>query len=123
MIEIFNPPEEVDPDLLKEALKRVLRKERANKDLNVVFVNNGYIQDLNKKFLKRDYPTDVLAFEGEYDLLGEVYISKDQTLINSREYGVSLKGEFYRLALHGLLHLLGYSHKEMESKEEIYLIT
>lgn len=122
MIEIFDPPEEIDPDLLKEILKRVIRKEGVDKDLNVIFADNRYIQNLNKRFLKRNYPTDVLAFKGEYNLLGEIYISKDQALINSRDYGVSLKKELYKLALHGLLHLLGYSHKEMEGKEECYLL-
>lgn len=121
MIEIFNSPEEIDPDELKEILGRVLKEERVSKDLNVIFVDNRYIQDLSKRFLKRDYPTDVLAFEGDYNLLGEVYISTQQALTNCKDYGVSLKEECYRLALHGLLHLLGYSHKEMKEKERVYL--
>jgi len=121
VIEIFNPPEEIDPEELKRILGRVLKEEGETKDLNIIFVDNRYIQDLNRRFLKRDYPTDVLAFEGDFNLLGEVYISVQQALANCKDYGVSLREECYKLALHGLLHLLGYSHKEMEERERTYL--
>ena len=46
--------------------------------------------------------------------LGEVYVSRDQSRLQAREYGLSYHDEVKRLILHGVLHLLGLSHREME---------
>jgi probable rRNA maturation factor len=77
----------------------------------------------------------VLSFgmnEGEnmgmdYPSLGDIYVSLDQAKRQAAEYGISLKEETSRLVIHGLLHLLGYDHKDkkqaekMREKEEAYL--
>ncbi len=96
--------------------------------VNVVFVNDRRIHELNRRFLKRDRPTNVISFNcdgphlpGEPRLLGEVYISRDRARDQSHEYGVSYSSELRRLVLHGLLHLLGLTHRQMEPLYERYL--
>jgi probable rRNA maturation factor len=98
--------------------------------VNVVFVTDQRIHELNRQFLKRDRPTNVISFNcnepqlpGEPRLLGEVYISRDRARTQAREYGVSYASELRRLVLHGLLHLLGLTHREMEPLYGRYLET
>ena len=98
--------------------------------VNVVFVNDRRIHELNRQFLKRDRPTNVISFNcdepqlpGESRLLGEVYVSRDRARAQAREYGVSYASELRRLVLHGLLHLLGLTHRQMEPLYRRYLET
>ena len=98
--------------------------------VNVVFVNDKRIHELNLRFLKRDRPTNVISFNcdephlpGEPRLLGEVYVSRDRARAQAREYGVSYASELRRLVLHGLLHLLGLTHVQMEPHYRKYLET
>jgi len=89
--------------------------------VNVVLIGNRRMRELNRRYLKRDRPTDVLSFPlgveepgGKELLLGEVYVSRDQARIQARENRVSYHSEVKRLVLHGVLHLLGLTHKQME---------
>ena len=87
-------------------------------------VNNDYIHELNKTYRGIDRETDVITFALEDDktfnpeerVLGDIYISVDKAYSQAKEYGHSNIREFSFLAVHGLLHLLGYDH--MEKKEE-----
>jgi len=94
-------------------------------------VSDPYIKRLNRQFLKKDRPTDVLSFGGlqmskeRGDIfLGEVVISIDTVKRNAKIYGNSLEKEFYYCLIHGILHLLGYDdrtnkeRKKMEKKQE-----
>jgi len=96
--------------------------------VNVVYVSDRKIHELNLRFLKRDRPTNVISFRtdepclaGEPRLLGEVYVSRDRARAQAREYGVSYAAEIRRLTLHGLLHLLGLTHRQMEPYYARYL--
>jgi probable rRNA maturation factor len=96
--------------------------------VNVIFVTDRQIHQLNRQFLKRDRPTNVISFNcnepqlpGEPRLLGEVYISRDRARAQAREYGVSYASEIRRLTLHGLLHLIGLTHRQMEPLYGRYL--
>ena len=96
--------------------------------VNVIFVTDRQIHALNRQFLKRDRPTNVISFDcreprlpGEPRLLGEVYVSRDRARAQAREYGVSYAAELRRLVLHGLLHLLGLTHRKMEPLYRKYL--
>ncbi len=102
--------------------RQITRDFRPDADtVNFVFVNDRKIHELNRRFLRRDRPTNVISFNcvephlpGEPRLLGEVYVSRDRARAQAREYGVSYASEMRRLALHGLLHLVGLTHREME---------
>ena len=111
-------------------LCRLLSKDfrPAATGVNVIFVNDRRIHELNRRFLHRDRPTNVISFNcdeprlpGEPRLLGEVYVSRDRARAQAREYGVSYASELRRLVLHGLLHLLGLTHRQMEPLYRKYL--
>ncbi|MFN3269689.1 MAG: rRNA maturation RNase YbeY, partial [Candidatus Kapaibacteriota bacterium] len=69
-----------------------------------------------------DYITDVISFnlsEGK-DLLGEVYICLQQAERQATEYNVSLENELLRLAIHGVLHILGFEDDTFDKKSEMH---
>jgi len=77
------------------------------------------IQDINRDYLGKDRPTNVISFamqEGEGggvqpDLLGDVVISAETAARDAGEARDSFESELYFLLLHGILHLLGYDHE------------
>jgi probable rRNA maturation factor len=82
--------------------------------LNIILVSDVYIKKLNKQFLGRNRPTDVLSFSLKDKLLGEIYISKDRAKIQARQQKITAGKEICNLIEHGILHLLGYSHAKMK---------
>ena len=78
--------------------------------LNVNFIDADFMLDLNNKYLKHDYNTDIITFNysgSNKNLDGEIFISIDETVDNSLRFNVNLDSEIIRLILHGILHLLG----------------
>ena len=91
-----------------------MKKNLINKTININFIDDRLMKKLNKKYRKKEGTTDVLSFNLNAEgMLGEVYISVPQAKRQAKEYNCSLDQELWRLAKHGTLHLLGYTHKEM----------
>jgi len=102
-----------------------------NNEVSLVFCDDAYIQDLNKKYRGKDQSTDVLSFalnEGEEPeivdgpsqvLLGDIIISLETAARQAEEYNHSLEREVAYLTVHGMLHLLGYDHMTEEDKAEM----
>ncbi|NLJ76902.1 MAG: rRNA maturation RNase YbeY [Peptococcaceae bacterium] len=106
-----------------------------NAEVSLVFVDDDYMQGLNHQYRGLDSPTDVLSFammEGEpvacgedTVILGDVVISLETAERQAVELGHSFLREAAYLTIHGVLHLLGYDHREenereiMRSKEEM----
>jgi len=87
------------------------------KEINIILVDNDYIQDLNKKYRQKDYPTDVLTFEdGTDDYLGDVFVSVDKCDEQRIRFDHSFDRELGFLVCHGLLHTLGYDHQTEEDE-------
>jgi probable rRNA maturation factor len=85
---------------------------RARGMMTVAIVSDARVRGLNRKFGKKDKPTDVLSFPAEErGYLGDVVISSGIAARQARAAGHSLATELRVLALHGLLHLLGYDHE------------
>lgn len=115
---------------MKKVIRHALKKENVNNaEFNIIFVNNDRIKEINREYRKKDSVTDVISFAFEdnvdfvddtYRLLGEIYISIDKAREQAVEYGHSELRELSFLAIHGLLHLLGYDH--MEEEEEKIMI-
>jgi probable rRNA maturation factor len=98
------------------------------KSVGIVLSGNALLKKLNRKFRGKDKPTDVLSFSfNDQDFLGEIYLSIPRARAQAREYRVLFRDEIWRLIVHGLFHLLGYTHYrrknrlEMEKKESLYL--
>ncbi len=86
--------------------------------ISVTLSTSKALRKENKKYLNRDYPTDVLSFELREQLedgssyLGDVLVSKDQAKHQAKNYGNTWEQEIAELVAHGVLHLLGVHHKD-----------
>ncbi|MDD6879144.1 MAG: rRNA maturation RNase YbeY [bacterium] len=133
-IEIFNQTgEKIDKEL--DEIKKILvdfckREGLLNVIFNIIIVDEDTIRDLNKQYRNIDRPTDVISFALEDDdkvispneirILGDIYICLNKVYSQASEYGHSFKRELTFLAVHGLLHLLGYDHIEKEDEEVMF---
>jgi probable rRNA maturation factor len=80
--------------------------------MTVAIVPDARVRTLNRRYRRKDTPTDVLSFpSGEPGYLGDVVIAAGVARRQARDAGHSLQTELRVLALHGLLHLLGYDHE------------
>jgi probable rRNA maturation factor len=88
-------------------------------ELSLVFTDDEHIAELNRRYLDRDGPTNVLAFpmtdakqpEFHTSMLGDIVISLDAAMRDAQELKESFEATVDRLLIHGLLHLLGYEHE------------
>ena len=131
-IGIFNQTEEnLDKELeiVHKVLEHGLSKLGINEAIfNVIIVDNEYIHKLNKEYRNIDRETDVISFALEDDktfnldirILGDIYISIDKAKSQSMEYHHSLLRELCFLAVHGMLHLLGYDHMKKDEEEVMF---
>ena len=90
-------------------------------DVNIVFINDEAIAEMNVQYREKQGPTDVLTFilsdEGDEKLEGEIYVSLERAEAQSSYLGVSFPEETVRLVNHGLLHLTGMTHGTEEDLE------
>ena len=97
-------------------------------ELSLTIVSDSAIRSLNRKYRKQDKPTDVLSFSQIEERggappdprkvrnlagmpLGDIVISIDTALAQSRAYNVKPNERLRTLLIHGFLHLLGYDHE------------
>jgi len=78
--------------------------------LSIAIVSNHAIQQMNRVYRKKDYPTDVLSFRYTKDT-AELILSAQKIRSQAKEYGHSQKMEAAFLVVHGLLHTLGWDHE------------
>ena len=84
---------------------------RARGSVAVALAADGTVQALNRRYRRRDRPTDVLSFPaGDATHLGDIVIARGVARRQARSAGHDERTEIRLLALHGLLHLLGYDH-------------
>lgn len=133
---------EISDEIIKNltlSLEKTLEYEDFcdNAEISLSFVDNDAIKELNKETRNKDAVTDVLSFpmlEADEDgtliiydedivddcvLLGDIVISAERAVEQSKEYGHSLIREICFLAVHSALHLLGYDHERSESEEKL----
>ncbi|NIN01731.1 MAG: rRNA maturation RNase YbeY [candidate division Zixibacteria bacterium] len=134
-IQNIHPGLRVKKKTIQLLVQNVLASEKANSGVDVIFVDDRFMRKLNKQFTLKGGTTDVLSFEMsgsqlagvECPSLGDVYVSLDQAKRQAAEYNVGFQDEVALLVVHGLLHLLGYDHKNkkeeniMRRKEQLHL--
>ena len=128
IINNLEPLEELEE--VKKVIEYALKEEKIEKAIfNIIIVDNDYIHKLNKDYRNIDRPTDVISFALEDDddcineevrMLGDIYISLDKAKEQAKEYNHSLLRELSFLAVHGLLHLLGYDHMNEEEEKVMF---
>ena len=85
---------------------------KARGDLSVAIVSDRRMRALNRQFRGKDVVTDVLSFpSGDRGFLGDIVVAAGVATRQARDAGHSVQTELKVLALHGLLHLLGYDHE------------
>ncbi|MBN2530954.1 MAG: rRNA maturation RNase YbeY [Deltaproteobacteria bacterium] len=117
-----------DVDEIEERAQQILAFMGCNRcELSVVLCNDSFIQELNQEYRQKNMATDVLSFplseiplEKPLDtLLGDVVVSVDTALRQATEFNDSLMNEMTSLIVHGILHLLGYSHENDENEAKM----
>lgn len=112
---------------LREAIGRTLRAAggEAGGEISVTCLPEAEMEAMNREYLGRDGPTDVIAFDlggggsgsPEDALLGDIYVSPEAAReAASRGHAAGTRSELLRLAVHGTLHLLGHDHPEDDSR-------
>lgn len=114
----------IRPERIRTFAEKVIKSSGiSNFDINIVFIDNNKMTELNERYKKRTGTTDVLSFnlsdETSNTLEGEVYISLERALEQSSEYCVSGEEEIIRLITHGLLHLSGRTHNSDEDVQSM----
>ena len=108
----------------RAALRRDVRKILAllgggERELSLLFVDDEGIRKINRDYLRRDRPTNVIAFslaEGDFGnvnpgVLGDVVISVETAAREAKAAGITIGDAILYLVLHGILHLAGYDHE------------
>lgn len=116
------------PKKIKNLALGILSKEGVRKtgEITISFVNDRKIRGLNLRYLGKDRPTDVLAFnitEAPYiskDIFADIVISTDTAIRNARIFKTSRPYELYLYVIHGLLHILGYEDKSKKEKTAMH---
>ncbi|NOY13116.1 MAG: rRNA maturation RNase YbeY [Deltaproteobacteria bacterium] len=130
--------------ILKRPLRRIAQRILSvsgfpEAELSILILDNAGIRDINRDYLQRDRPTNVISFamqEGEGSglqplLLGDVVISAERAAEDAAAADIPFEHELIFLLLHGVLHLLGYDHErgtaaqaqQMEAREhEIFAL-
>lgn len=128
--EIINETGEeiIEIEELKNVVNYALKFQNINEAIfNIIIVDEKEIKELNKTYRNKDSVTDVISFALEDDttfiqtdfrVLGDIYICLNRAKEQAIKYEHSFKRELCFLAIHGLLHLLGYDHMN-EADEKI----
>lgn len=98
------------------------RKKKKLISLHYIFCTDQFLLDINRRFLKHDFYTDIISFDlsdkmGSIE--GEIYISTERLRENAKLNNVPLQHELHRLLFHGALHLCGYKDKSSKDKLEM----
>lgn len=120
----------IDEEFLKKVAQKVLEGEKKEADLSIALVGEGRIKKLNKKYRGKNRVTDVLAFgenskfqipNSKLQRIGEIVICLREVKKNAKRFNSVFEKELIRVLIHGILHLLGYTHEKMEEKQNYYL--
>tara|TARA_Y100001970_G_scaffold293882_1_gene444220 strand:+ start:7745 stop:8185 length:441 start_codon:yes stop_codon:yes gene_type:complete len=123
VINDYNQKLYIESQLIKSLILNVLKFEGVfEADLIFILSNRNYLNKLKKSFFSKDHYTDVIAFnlnDQDEKIEGEIYISIDDVLLNSKEFNQSFNDEFKRVIIHGLLHILGHDDDTIINKKQM----
>ncbi|NOQ40894.1 MAG: rRNA maturation RNase YbeY [Desulfuromusa sp.] len=116
--------------ILKRSLRKIARRILSvsgypEAELSILILDNAGIQEINREYLQRDCPTNVISFamqEGEGAglsplVLGDVVISAERAATDAAEANIPFEHELWFLLIHGVLHLLGYDHERGSAQD------
>ncbi|MEW6701746.1 MAG: rRNA maturation RNase YbeY [Bacteroidota bacterium] len=106
-------------DLIKDELGLSVNSLEFN------FVSSETIAGINKKYLEHNFSTDIITFDysnEKNNLDGEIFISLQDAVENSKKFRISTDNELVRLIAHGILHLVGYDDTTAAKKKKMKII-
>ncbi len=124
-IEVVNRQDSVacNTRAIRRTLQGVLAEAVESAELSVAVVGDEEITRLNRRYLGRDRPTDVIAFPYESrlgHLEGEVVINADEALRQAERVTHGPQEELLLYAVHGVLHLLGHDDAAPEQRKHMH---
>ena len=134
-MEIYFHKEDVETEVkekgrIKKWVEETINSEGKNGEtINIILTSNSNIKSLNRKYLKRNYTTDIIAFNYNRDnvISGDLFLNPDTIKMNAGKYKTKYSEEILRVIIHGVLHLIGYNDENneeklmMREKENFYL--
>jgi probable rRNA maturation factor len=133
MIEIENRSGQLAPEAEIKKLMEFSIKElglHSDCELSLAFINDAEMEELHVKWMDLPGTTDVMSFpmdelrpnDPEPGILGDIVISPVVARAQAEKAGHSFEHEVAILAAHGLLHLLGYDHQELEDEKVMFAL-
>lgn len=122
-IEIFFEdiqPIKIQRKSISNYIKYLINNEiKKTGEISIVLCSDKYLLDINVNYLKHNYYTDIITFNyvEEDTISGDLFISVDRVIDNSKKFNTIWIKELYRVIFHGLLHLIGYNDKTEEEKK------
>jgi probable rRNA maturation factor len=117
---------------LRRSINRLMKETNClESELSILLLDDEQIQEINRTYLLRDRPTNVISFamtEGEFGainpyILGDIIISIETALRDAEKENIDFMDEVEFLLIHGLLHLLGYDHESRTHAEAMEMKT
>ncbi len=122
---IENKSREIEKEkekIIEKIAKKIVEEEGYEIDkVKINLIDDNEIKKINKKYLNRNYYTDVITFSEikKRQISGEVYISIERVKENSKKYNKPFNNEFYRVIVHSILHLCNYNDYNKSEKIKI----
>ena len=121
IINDYNPKLSYNQDSFKTLIENIINDYNI-KDikLSIILSNKNLLNKLKKDYFNLDHFTDVIVFnleDSDKPIDGEIYISIDDVLDNSKLYLKTFDNEFKRVLIHGVLHLLGFEDSSKKQKK------
>lgn len=104
----------------------IVSENKTEGEINYIFCDDEYLHKINVAYLDHDTLTDVISFDYTMgnEISGDVFVSVERVLDNSKDFNTSFDEELKRVLVHGVLHYCGYKDKSeadealMRSKED-----
>ena len=104
----------------------ITSENKTEGEINYIFCDDEYLHKINVEYLNHDTLTDIISFDYTMgnEIGGDIFVSVERVLDNSKDYNTSFDEELKRVLVHGVLHYCGYKDKSeddetvMRSKED-----
>lgn len=104
----------------------IASENKTEGEINYIFCDDEYLHKINIEYLNHDTLTDIISFDYTMgnEIGGDIFVSVERVLDNSKDYNTSFDDELKRVLVHGVLHYCGYKDKSeddealMRSKED-----
>jgi len=125
--------DELESLIKTAALAAIFEREddfRHRAELSVLLTSDEAVRQLNATYRGQDKPTNVLSFGGEPDarsqgqdfLLGDIVLSYQTIAIEAEQQRKNLGNHVSHLIVHGVLHLMGYDHRDDQTADAMELV-